>query len=83
MGGIISDIVDGIVSAAFNWLSSIMEKRGLIQQGRQQQHSDDLQSSVQEGQDAAKTTETVRADSDSQLNAGLEQLRRDAASGNG
>lgn len=39
MGTIISGIVDGIVSALFGWLSGIMEKRGLVNQGKAQEAS--------------------------------------------
>lgn len=83
MGGIISAVIDGVLSAAFNFISSLIEKRRLVQEGKEQQHSADLQASVQEGQDAAKTTEQVNASTDSQLDDGLERVRRDAASGNG
>lgn len=40
-GTIISGIVDGIVSALCGWISGIMEKRGLIQQGQAQQAAKD------------------------------------------
>ncbi len=32
--GIVSAIIDSVVKAAFAYLSSVMEKRGLIQQGQ-------------------------------------------------
>lgn len=37
MGSIISAIVNGALTAVFGWISSIMEKRGLVRQGQQQQ----------------------------------------------
>lgn len=75
MGTIVSAIVDGVLKAAFGYLTQIMEKRGLIQQGRNAQHSDDLQASVNEAKDAVKTQETVKTMDDPAVDAQLEQLR--------
>lgn len=76
-------LTDDVISGIFNLISGEIQKRGLILKGQQMQHSADLQASVQEGTDAAKTTEQVNASTDSQLDTGLERVRRDAASGNG
>ena len=37
ISSLISGAIDGIVTAIFGWINSIMEKRGLIQQGQAQQ----------------------------------------------
>jgi len=78
MGTIVSAIVDGILQSVFGWISSVMEKRGLIQQGREAQHSDDLQASVTEAKSAAKTSETVDAMPDAELDAALERVQHPA-----
>lgn len=82
MGSIVSLVIDGILKAAFSFLTDLMTKRGLIQQGREQQHSDDLQASVDEGKDAAKTQETVRTMDDIAVDDALERLRRPSTSAN-
>lgn len=79
MGGILGDIADAVVKGLFGLLTSYMEKRGLLQQGRELQKQADLQSSVQEGKDASKIDESVSRDSDKQLNDALEQLRNTPA----
>lgn len=81
MGTIISAIVDGILKSAFGWLSSIMEKRQLLQQGREQQHSDDLSASVKEAKDAAQIRETVQTSDISAIDTDLERLRHSPTAG--
>lgn len=66
---------DDLVKAIFGLIQSEMHDRGLIQQGREQQHADDLQASVTEAQHATQIRESVAGDSDAQLDAGLNAVR--------
>lgn len=79
--GLLGSLIDSVVKAAFSYFSSVMEKRGLIQQGEAQQHSADLEATVKESADASQIREQVQAMPVSAVDADLERLRRDAASG--
>lgn len=49
MGSIISAVVNGALMAAFKMLSDIMEKRGLVRQGQEQQaHKETIESEKSE-----------------------------------
>lgn len=74
-------LFDSIVKGAFAFFSAQMEKRGLIQQGREQQHTADLEATVKDSTDAAKIKDHVEALPDSSVDVALEQLRESTASG--
>jgi hypothetical protein len=78
---IIKSLSDSLLASVFKFIQDEMQKRALVAQGRAEQHTADLAASVKEGRDAAATDESVRALDDSQLDAGLEQVRRNAAAG--
>lgn len=71
MGTIISAIVNGALTAVFGFLSSIMEKRGLVRQGQQQQ-------AAAETATAEKTQAAIAqavADAPQTKDAALQRLR--------
>lgn len=72
---LIGDIIDGVLKYAFGLLSTYLESRGLIEQGKAQQYQSDLQTTVTKATDAAKVTNQVAAESDSAVSADLERLR--------
>ena len=78
---IISALTDSLLKGVFNLISQELEKRNLIAQGKAQQYAADLQASVQQAKDAAQIREQVAASPDSAVDADLERLRRNAASG--
>ena len=55
-----------------------MEKRGLIDQGRKEQHSADLEQEVKDAAQAAKVQGDVQRESDADVDSQLEQLRKSA-----
>ena len=55
-----------------------MEKRGLIDQGRKEQHSADLEQEVKDASQAAKVQGDVQRESDADVDSQLEQLRKSA-----
>lgn len=71
----IKALSDSFIQAIFGLIQQEMHDRGLIQQGREQQHSDDLTATVQEAKDAAQIREQVQAMPDSALNDDLNRLR--------
>ncbi len=75
MGPIFTAILNSALQMAYKALSDYMEKRGLIQQGREAQRRDDLESTVKEARDAAAIREAVQASPDSVLDAELNSLR--------
>ena len=80
--GIIAGIVDGVFTSLFGWISRIVERRGLIAQGKSAQYQADLAATVKAGTDAAQVRNEVQASSDSALDADLQRLRDNATSGN-
>lgn len=72
---------DSLLSALFDFIKSEMRDRGLIDQGRAAQHTDDLEATVKEARDAAQTEEAVAGLDDAALDAGLERVRDSAATG--
>ena len=55
-----------------------MEKRGLIDQGRKEQHSADLEQEVKDASQAAKVQGDVQREPDADVDSQLEQLRKSA-----
>lgn len=78
---IVKALSDSLLSAALKLLQDEMAKRQLVSQGRLEQHTADLENSLKDAKDAAKTDEGVRALDDAGLDAGLERMRQSAAGG--
>lgn len=66
---------DSLISSLFEFLKAEMHDRGLIQAGREAQHTDDLQATVNEATDAARIREGVQATANADLDGYLERLR--------
>lgn len=78
---IISALSDSLLKAAFGWITSELEKRNLIAQGKAQQYTADLQATAKEATDATQIRSQVQSEPDSALDADLERLRQPPASG--
>lgn len=81
MGAIVSAIIDGAFKALFGWISSIMERRGLIAQGRAAQYTDDLNATVKANMDAAQVRNDVAKSSDASVDDYLRGLRDNSTAG--
>lgn len=79
LGIIVKALSDSILTALFNFIQAEMHDRRLIAQGRQDQHVDDLQASVNQARQAAVTDEKVVSLSDRQLDDTLRIVRRSAS----
>lgn len=77
---LLGTLIDSIVKGLFGYLSGVMEKRGLIQQGISQQHTIDLEATVKEATDAATIKDQVQAEPDSAVADDLQRLRDPASS---
>lgn len=78
---LISGAIDGILKFAFGWLSSLLEKRQLIAQGKAQQYTSDLQATVKGATDATQVKNQVNSEPISAVDTDLEQLRQRPTSG--
>lgn len=78
---IIKALSDSLLQALFGFIQSEMRDRGLIQQGREQQHAADLESTVKEARDAAKIHQDIEAKPIGDVDADLQRLRDAAAHG--
>ncbi len=77
----ISWIIDGIISAGIKWLQSLQQRREDKDAGRKEQHTADVEATNKEAQNVAVIREQVQTMDDSALDADLERVRHDAASG--
>lgn len=75
MGSIISAIVNGALRAVFGWISSIMEKRGLVRQGQQQQAA----AETAKAEEAQAGMAQAIADAPQTKDAALERLKEGSA----
>lgn len=73
---IVPALADSALKALFSFVSSELEKRNLIAQGKAQQYTADLQATVREATDATQIRDQVQSEPVSALDVDLEQLRR-------
>lgn len=76
---IIAKVIAALGNDILQWIGGMIAteqaKRQNIAMGKLEQHAADSDASIKDAQDAAKVTETVRAEPVSQLDADLERVR--------
>lgn len=76
---VLGSVADSFLTQVFGLLKDEMNRRNLLEQGREQQHAADLEKTVTQAKEAASIDESVRALDDAGLDAGLERMRNASA----